>query len=142
MPGSPAERGGGAGGWRRASQPRITTKNTGVRYSPTSVTPSRFIALDISPMLQAVLGRVFRQAGVQARMLASGASAQASVGISEAGVSGGTQLTKSFTDGTLNISQNIVPCSQLSPISNSNLVFVQETATGTTMATGGVSISA
>lgn len=107
---------------------------------PTSVTPNRFIALDISPMLQAVLGRVFRQAGVQARMLASGASAQTSVGISEAGVSGGTQLTKSFTDGTLNVSQNIVPCSQLSPISNSNLVFVQEAATGTTMATGGVSI--
>lgn len=107
---------------------------------PTSITPNRFVALDISPMMQTVLGRVFRQAGVLAKMIVSGSSVQAQVGISEAGVTGGAQLTKSFTDGTLSIGQNIVSSSQLSPISNSNLVFVQEVVTGTAQATTGVSI--
>lgn len=107
---------------------------------PTSITPNRFVALDISPMMQAVLGRVFRQAGVLARSIVSGSSVQAQIGISEAGVTGGTQLTKSFTDGTLGVGQNILPCSQLSPLSSSNLVFVQEVASGTGQLVTGVSI--
>ncbi len=107
---------------------------------PTSITPNRFIALDISPMMQSVLGRVFRQAGVLAKMTVSGSAVQAQVGISEAGVTGGTQNTKSFTDGTLGAGQNIISCSQLSPISSSNLVFVQEAATGAAQLITGVSI--
>jgi len=107
---------------------------------PTSVTPNRFIALDISPMMQAVLGRVFRQAGVLVRSIVSGVSVQASVGASEAGATGTAQSTKSYTDGTLGLGQNIIPCSVLSPISNSNLVFVQESAAGATMAICGVSV--
>ncbi|MFZ2029825.1 MAG: DUF2793 domain-containing protein [Vitreimonas sp.] len=106
---------------------------------PTSVTPNRFIALDISPMMQAVLGRVFRQAGVLTRCIVAGASVQASVGICEAGVTGTAQSTKSYTDGTLGLGQNIVPCSVLSPISNSNLVFVQEAVAGTAIGICGVS---
>jgi hypothetical protein len=105
---------------------------------PTSVTPNRVVALDISPMMQAVLGRVFRQAGVVTKMLVSGSGAQTQLDISEAGVSGAFQSAKSFTDASMNIAQNVVPCSQLSPISNSNLVFVRETATGSTMAIAGV----
>lgn len=107
---------------------------------PTGVTPNRVIALDISPMLQAVLGRVFRQSGVLTKMLVSGSGAQTQLDISEAGVSGAFQSTKSFTDASVNLAQNVVRCSQLSPISNSNLVFVRETATGSTMAIAGVSV--
>lgn len=109
---------------------------------PTDVTPNRCIALDISPMMQAVLGRVFRQAGVLVRMLTSGASAATTLDVSEAGVSGSFQSNKSYTDGSTGIGQNIIPCSQLSPVSNSNLVFVRETATGATMAIAGISVLA
>jgi hypothetical protein len=107
---------------------------------PTGVTPNRCIALDISPMMQAVLGRVFRQSGVLCKMLASGASAQTSVGLSEAGATGSFQNLRSFSDGALQENQNVIACSQLSPISNSNLVFLRETASGATMATAGASV--
>jgi hypothetical protein len=109
---------------------------------PIGVTPNRCIALDISPMMQAVLGRVFPQAGVLVKMLTSGVSAATTLDVSEAGVSGSFQANKSFTDGSLGIGQNIIPCSQLSPVSNSNLVFVRESATGATMAAAGVSVLA
>lgn len=105
---------------------------------PTDQTPNRVIALDISPMMQTVLGRTFRQAGVLAKMIVAGAGAQTQLDISEAGVSGSFQTTRSFPDGGFNVSQNMIPCSQPSPISNSNLVFVRETATGATMTTAGV----
>lgn len=109
---------------------------------PTAATPNRCIALDISPMMQAVLGRVFRQSGVLCKMLASGVGAQSTVGVSEAGVTGSFQNLRSFESGALNEVQNIIPCSQLSPVSESNLVFVRETASGATMATAGVSVLA
>jgi len=73
-------------------------------------------------------------------MLVSGSTVQAQVGISDAGVTGGTQTAKSFTDGALGTGQIIVSCSQLSPISNSNLVFVQEAVTGTAQLVTGVSV--
>lgn len=107
---------------------------------PTDQTPNRFIALDISPMLQSVLGRVFRQAGVLCKMLASGVGAQNKVDISENGAAGANQPLRSFTDGSINGAQNAIPCSVLSPVSNSNLVFVQETATGSTVAIAGVNV--
>jgi len=109
---------------------------------PTDVTSNRCIALDISPMMQAVLGRVFRQSGMLVKMLASGAGAATTLDISEAGLTGSFQVTKSYPDGSLGIGQNIVPCSQLSPVSNSNLVFVRENAAGATMAAAGVSVLA
>jgi hypothetical protein len=107
---------------------------------PTDVTPNRCIAFDISPMMQAVLGRVFRQSGVLCKMLASGVAAQSTVGITEAGLSGSFQNLRSFTNGDLQEGQNIIPCSQLSPVSNSNLVFVRESAGSGTMATAGISV--
>lgn len=107
---------------------------------PTTVTPNRCIALDISPMMQAVLGRVFRQSGVLCKMQALGVAAQTTVAITEAGVTGSFQALRSFSDGSLQEGQNLIPCSQLSPISNSNLVFVRESATGATMATAGASV--
>jgi hypothetical protein len=110
---------------------------------PTSVTPNRFIAIDISPMMQAVLGRVFRQSGVICKMLASGAGGvQNKVDISENGATGSNQPLRSFTDGSTNGAQNTIPCSVLSPISNSNLVFLQETASGANVAVAGANVIA
>jgi hypothetical protein len=89
-----------------------------------------------------VLGRVLRQAGVMAKLAASGALAQTEIAVTEAGVSGSFQSVASFPAGTFNAGQAIIPCSQASPISNSNLVFVREGAAGATMATGAVSVLA
>jgi hypothetical protein len=109
---------------------------------PTDQTPNRCIALDVSPMMQTVLGRVFRQSGVLAKVQAQGAGVQAQSDLSEAGVTGSFQTIKSFTDGTLNVAQMIIPCSQLSPISNSNLVFFRESVTGAAMAVASASVVA
>jgi hypothetical protein len=55
---------------------------------PTDQTPGRVIALDISQMMQTVLGRVFRQRGVMLRASIEGVSVQAVLDTTEAGVSG------------------------------------------------------
>lgn len=109
---------------------------------PTDQTPNRCVALDISPMLQTVFGRVFRQSGVLAKVQAQGIAAPGQSDLSEAGVTGSFQTIKSFTDGTLNVGQVIIPCSQLSPLSNSNLVFFRESVTGTAMGIASASIVA
>lgn len=110
---------------------------------PTSVTPNRYIAIDISPMMQAVLGRVFGQSGVICKMLASGAGGvQNKVDVSESGATGSNQPLRSFTDGSTNGAQNTIPCSVLSPVSNSNLVYLQETATGSGVAIAGANVIA
>jgi hypothetical protein len=107
---------------------------------PTDQTPNRVIALDISPMMQAVLGRVFRQSGVLVKVQAQGVSVAAQTQISEAGATGSFQILSSFTDGTLNLAQMVAPCSVQSPISNSNLVFVRELVTGTAFGVSAVSV--
>jgi hypothetical protein len=108
---------------------------------PTSITPNRCIALDISPMLQAVLGRVFRQSGVLGKIAAQASGAvQADAAITENGVSGSFNGVKSFTAGEYNAGQFTAPCSVLSPVSNSNLVFVRESVSGTNMLTASVNV--
>ncbi|MEZ5958978.1 MAG: DUF2793 domain-containing protein [Hyphomonadaceae bacterium] len=100
---------------------------------PTDQTPGRVIAIDISPMMQGVLGRVFRQRGVLLKGLVDGISTQAILDASEAGVSGSFNGFRSESNGTRLGGQVTLVTSVQSPISNSNLVFVRETATGTGM---------
>ena len=88
-------------------------------------------------MLQNVLGAVFRQAGVLARLVAVGNASSVTLSLSEAGLAGSLMGMKSFPDGTLQSGQVTIPCSVLSPISNSNLVFVREQGN---FVTGAVSI--
>lgn len=105
---------------------------------PVGVAPTPAFAIDISPMLQNVLGAVFRQSGILARLLALGSgSSGVTVSISEAAVPGSLMSHKSFPDGSLQMGQYMIPCSVLSPISNSNLVFVREQGN---LSIGGVSI--
>jgi hypothetical protein len=102
---------------------------------PTDQTPNRCVALDISPMMQAVLGRVFPQLGVLAKLQSHGISASAQLDLTENGVAGSFQIVKSFTDGSMNHGQVTVPCSVPSPISDSNLIFLRETISGTAFGT-------
>jgi hypothetical protein len=100
---------------------------------PTGVIPGRVIAVDISPMMQAVLGRVFRQSGVLLKGLVDGVSVQAILDASEAGVTGSFNGVRSESNGTRLGGQFTQMTSVQSSISNSNLVFVRETVTGTGM---------
>ena len=104
---------------------------------PATIAPTASFALDISPMLQNVLGAVFRQSGVLARLVAMGSGSGVTMSLSEAAVAGSLMAVKSFPDGTLQSGQIMIPCSVQSPISNSNLVFVREQGS---LATTAVSI--
>lgn len=100
---------------------------------PTAQTPNRVIALDISPMMQNVLGRVFRQAGVQLKALVEGSSTQAVLDTSETGATGSFNGVRSESGGSRLGGHYVQPCSVKSPVSESNLVFLRESATGTGM---------
>lgn len=107
---------------------------------PTDITPVRSIALDISPLMQARIGRVFPQAGVSVRLLAIGSAAPVAVTVSGSGVAGSFIALWSNSDGAPRASTVIVACDKPSPVSNSNLIFVQEGATGTTLSNASVSL--
>jgi hypothetical protein len=101
---------------------------------PADVTPNRFIALDISPMLQTVFGGVFPQRGVMLKAAASGVGEAASVVVAPSGTTGAGTPVQSLADGGIRTVQMTVPTTIPSPISDSNLLFVQETAAGSAMA--------
>lgn len=101
---------------------------------PTDQMPGRVIALDISPMMQAVLGRTFRQKGVLLKALVEGAGVQALIDTSEAGVAGSFNGIRSESTGDRLGGQFSQMTSLQSPVSGSNLVFIREGATGAGMA--------
>ena len=105
---------------------------------PTDQTPGRVIALDISPMMQAVLGRVFRQKAVLLKGLSEGLSTQAVLDTSEAGLSGSFTGLRSESSGSRLGGQYTQACGLPSPVSDSNLVLVRETATGSGLGVTGL----
>ena len=105
---------------------------------PTAQTPGRVIALDISPMMQTVLGRVFRQKGVLLKMLVEGVSVQGVLDTTEAGATGSFSGIRSESSGSRLSGQQSQVCSVGSPISASNLVFLRETVTGAAMGITGI----
>lgn len=108
---------------------------------PTGVIPGRVIALDISPAMQTVLGRVFRQSGVLLKALVEGLSVQAIIDTTEAGVSGSFTGLRSESGGARLAGQYTQMTSVLSPVSNSNLVFLRETVTGSGMGVTSLSVA-
>lgn len=108
---------------------------------PTDVTPGRVIALDISPLMQAVLGRVFRQKGVLVKMLVEGLSTQAILDTTEAGAAGSFTGIRSESSGSRLGAQYSQLCSSPSPVSMSNLVFLRETVTGTSLGISAASVA-
>lgn len=108
---------------------------------PGAVTPGRVIALDISPMMQSVLGRVFRQSGVLLKTLVEGVATQAVLDTSEAGASGSFTGWRSESGGGRMNGQHTQSTSVQSPVSNSNLVLFRETVSGTAMGVAALSVS-
>jgi hypothetical protein len=92
---------------------------------PTGVTPVRSIAIDISPMMQNVLGTVFSQSGIVLKAAASGTTA-VGLFVSATGASGSFSGINSATTGLLSNETVIVPSSVASPVSSSNLLFLRE----------------
>ncbi|HYD84362.1 MAG TPA: hypothetical protein VEA63_09920, partial [Opitutus sp.] len=97
---------------------------------PLDQTPGRVIALDISPMMQAVLGRTFRQHGVLMKGFIEGVSVQALLDTSEAGLPGSFNGVRSESAGGRLGGQFTQVTSMQSPVSDTNLVFVREGAAG------------
>lgn len=101
---------------------------------PVTATPGRVFALDISPMMQALLGAVFQQKGivVKSGMRSQTVGDDISVSPSGEGGSFATAARSYLADPGFNgDGVTIVPCTELSAVSDSNLVFVRETIAST-----------
>ena len=101
---------------------------------PTDITPNRVMALDISPMMQNLFGAVFRQSGIMVKGGITSSTALDNVGLSGSGASGSfVTAAQAFVANGFNASVGVavIPCTQPSPVSNSNLVFVREIITST-----------
>lgn len=91
---------------------------------------TRGYALDISPMLQNQLGAVFRQAAITFKCNVQGIGTRVSVLLSRDTDPGAFFGGNSLSDGATNTTMHIVPTTQLSPVSNSNLVYLREDGNG------------
>jgi hypothetical protein len=100
---------------------------------PIAITPNRCIALDISPMMQNVLGTVFRQSGIMVKGGMQADSALDAIALSATGATGSFFATaQCYVPGAFqSVGTVAIPCSELSPVSNSNLVFLRETIAST-----------
>ncbi len=98
---------------------------------PTSITPNRCITLDISPMLINLFGQAFPQKGIMVKsniLAGSGGTDGDSVTITPTGATGSFIPSATLPSSA---GVTVIPCTELSPISNSNLVRVREIITGT-----------
>jgi hypothetical protein len=100
---------------------------------PTTITPNRCIALDISPMMQNVLGAVFRQSGIMVKGGIQADTALDAIALSANGATGSFfAAVQCYVAGAFqSLGTVVIPCSELSPVSNSNLVFLRETIAST-----------
>jgi len=107
---------------------------------PTEVTPNRVMALDISPMLTNLFGAPFRQKGIACKGQVSGAASgiATTLDFSNSGATGtfnSLGRANTYDGSAIGIPFSVIPCTELSPISNSNLVMLRETTTGSNAVT-------
>ena len=95
---------------------------------PVSITPNRCITLDISPMLVNLFGQAFRQTGV---IVKSGISSADPADITALSATGAGGSFINAAAGTPSSGVTLAPCTELSPISNSNLLRLRETISAT-----------
>ncbi len=93
---------------------------------PIAQLPTKVVAVDISPMMQTMLGAVFPQAGLLVKMGISLNNVVGNIGVTPTGAGGSFNNLYSHSDGSIQTSQITIPCTQASPISNSNLIFIRE----------------
>lgn len=94
--------------------------------SPTGTNVLNMIAIDISQHLQTAHGAVFPQRGIKMSIQPVGTSGIAAIGVSGNGAIGTAFDIYSHTDGSRQGAFVDVFTDVLSPISNSNLIFVRE----------------
>jgi hypothetical protein len=84
-------------------------------------------------MMQTVLSTVFRQKGIMAKAAIVGGVATDKIDLTSDGSSGSFVSAAQYFAGTAanGSGVTILPCTEPSPISNSNLVFVREVIEGT-----------
>lgn len=95
---------------------------------PVTATPNRYMTLDISPMLVSLFGQAFRQTGIMMRATLLNATAGDRLYVSPTGV-GGSNVNAAVAQASgaqAGEGVTIIPCTEQSPISNSNLVRVGE----------------
>lgn len=95
---------------------------------PLTITPNRCVTLDISPMLINLFGASFRQSGIIVKAQVVSGTGADQIAASAAGVNGSFVTAAT---GASNGGVSMIPCTELSPISNSNLVRVRETFAST-----------
>ena len=101
---------------------------------PEDITPGGVLALDISPMLENIVGAVFPQSGILANILVTGAGGQPAQLLLSPDGSPNSFVGLSLTNGnTSDHDQVILPTPTPSPVSNSNLVFIKEASSGPTI---------
>lgn len=93
---------------------------------PASQIPSNVVAIDISPMMQNMLGNVFRQAGILVKATLSANGVAGHLGVTPTGAGGSFTNIFGQSDGSITSGQITTTTTELSPISNSNLLFIRE----------------
>lgn len=103
--------------------------------NPTGTNTLGMVALDISNYLFNAFGAVFRQRGVLLSTYASATGGDATIDGSGSGALGSAAGTASMPDGKRNYGSHTFFTTQLSPVSNSNLLFLRESlGTGSALA--------
>ena len=109
---------------------------------PTTVTPGRVIALDISPMLVTLFGTAFPHQCVLLTIGLFGTNPNARLEVSDSGTTGTFNGVRTFTTTGGTSGQVIIPGTVSSPISDSSLIFIREFAEGAALGTMLVSVQA
>ena len=116
-------------GWTTGETIRLGDPN------PTGANTLEMIAIDVSPYLQTYLGSVFRQRGLKLSFAVQGVGGRVSMDGSGSGILGSAFGVHSNSDGGRQSAFVDVFTTELSPVSNSNLLFVRETLiTGSALA--------
>lgn len=116
-------------GWTTGETIRLGDPN------PTGANTLEMIAIDVSPYLQTYLGSVFRQRGLKLSFAVQGVGGRVTMDCSGSGILGSAFGVHSNSDGGRQSAFVDVFTTELSPVSNSNLLFVRETLiTGSALA--------
>nr|WP_321361150.1 DUF2793 domain-containing protein [uncultured Hyphomonas sp.] len=100
---------------------------------PETITPGRVIAVDISPMLENLFGAAFPQRGLMLRSTLFGDTAGDLLGVTPTGGAGSNMnsATTQVPGIRAGDGATLIACSEPSPVSDSNLIFVTETFAST-----------
>jgi hypothetical protein len=100
--------------------------------NPTGTNVLNMVAIDISRHLQAAHGSVFRQRGLKISIAPQGIGGRVAMDCSGSGAGGTAFGVSSNSDGSRQSAFVDVFTTELSPVSNSNLLFVREGLVGGT----------